>query len=85
LLAAAPGIARPCAKLWDFDVCSSSLAACFGDDLLKPVHTAGDVSCAWRPTQVLVASIGSGLQGKRMEIASLLWDAGIAVRQTLLC
>jgi len=34
---------------------------------------------------VLVASIGSGLQGKRMEIASLLWDAGIAVRQTLLC
>lgn len=30
--------------------------------------------------QVLVASIGNGLQGKRMEVASLLWDAGIAVR-----
>lgn len=28
-------------------------------------------------TQVLVASIGSGLQGKRMEVAARLWAAGI--------
>jgi hypothetical protein len=31
-------------------------------------------------TQVLVASIGSGMQAKRMELASRLWEAGIAVR-----
>ena len=30
--------------------------------------------------QVLVASIGSGMQAKRMELASWLWEAGIAVR-----
>jgi histidyl-tRNA synthetase len=29
--------------------------------------------------QVLVASIGSGMQAKRMELASRLWEAGIAV------
>lgn len=29
--------------------------------------------------QVLVASIGSGMQPKRMEIAARLWEAGIAV------
>lgn len=31
-------------------------------------------------TQVLVASIGNGLQGKRMAIAAQLWQAGIKVR-----
>jgi hypothetical protein len=31
--------------------------------------------------QVLVASIGSGMQAKRMELASRLWEAGIAVRR----
>lgn len=30
-------------------------------------------------TQVLVASIGNGLQGKRMAIAAQLWQAGIKV------
>ncbi len=30
-------------------------------------------------TQVLVASIGNGLQGKRMEIAAQLWRAGFKV------
>lgn len=30
--------------------------------------------------QVLVCSLGSGLQPKRMEIAAILWEAGIAVR-----
>ena len=29
-------------------------------------------------TQVLVSSIGNGLQAKRMEIAAMLWKAGIA-------
>ena len=27
-----------------------------------------------------MASIGSGMQAKRMELASQLWEAGIAVR-----
>ncbi len=29
-------------------------------------------------TQVLVSSIGNGLQAKRMEVAAMLWKAGIA-------
>ena len=29
-------------------------------------------------TQVLVSSIGNGMQAKRMEVASMLWSAGIA-------
>jgi hypothetical protein len=31
-------------------------------------------------TDVLVASIGKGLQRQRMRVASQLWEAGIAVR-----
>ena len=31
-------------------------------------------------TDVLIASIGKGLQRQRMRVASQLWEAGIAVR-----
>ena len=33
-------------------------------------------------TDVLVASIGKGLQRQRMRVASLLWEAGVAVSST---